>query len=126
MGMTYATLQLSNFVTRQSLAVEALVDTGATFLCVTEVIARQLGFDISSGDEQVVLLGDGRLQRVPRIAPIRISIGDRSYITEAVVLGDEPLLGVIPLEAMDLVVDPARQRLMPNPKHPHYPVALVK
>ena len=41
-------------------------------------------------------------------------------------LGDEPLLGVIPLEAMDLVVDPRQQRLVVNPRHPDYSVALAK
>jgi hypothetical protein len=47
-------------------------------------------------------------------------------VTEAIVLGDEPLLGVIPMEAMDLVVHPREQTLMVNPLHPNYPVALAK
>lgn len=44
----------------------------------------------------------------------------------ALVLGDEPLLGVIPLEAMDMVIDPRRQEVMVNPKHPNFPVYPVK
>jgi hypothetical protein len=36
------------------------------------------------------------------------------------------LLGVIPLEAMDLIVDPRQQILIVNPQHPNYPVALDK
>jgi hypothetical protein len=74
----------------------------------------------------VVTLADGRQRKVPRIAPIEIAYENRSYVTEAVVLGDEPLLGVIPLEAMDLMVDPRQQRLVVNPRHPNYPVALAK
>ena len=41
-------------------------------------------------------------------------------------LGNEPLMGVLPLEAMDLLVDPIRQRVTVNPAHPNYPVALAK
>ncbi len=41
-------------------------------------------------------------------------------------LGNEALLGVIPLDAMDLVIDPRQQTLVVNPQHPKYPVALAK
>jgi hypothetical protein len=50
----------------------------------------------------------------------------RSYVTEAVVLGNECLLGVLPLEAMDLIVDPRAQQVIANPQHPNYPVAMAK
>jgi hypothetical protein len=36
------------------------------------------------------------------------------------------LTGVLPLEAMDLLVDPKSQQLIVNPCHPNYPVALAK
>jgi hypothetical protein len=42
------------------------------------------------------------------------------------VLGNEPLLGVIPIEIMDLMVNPRLQQLTINPLHPNYPVALAK
>ncbi|MDO9227494.1 MAG: clan AA aspartic protease [Pseudomonadota bacterium] len=126
MGLAYATLQLTNLFNRKSVQVEALVDTGATFMCVTEEIATQLGFDVTEVSQQVVTLADGHMRKVPKIAPIEIAFENRSYVTEAIVLGNEPLLGVIPLEAMDLIVDPRRQRVVVNPQHPNYPVALAK
>lgn len=126
MGLTYAVLRLTNLFTKQQVQVKALVDTGATFMCVTEEIALQLGFDTDEVSRQTVTLADGHQRKVPKIAPIEIGFENRSYVTEAVVLGDEPLLGVIPLEAMDLVVDPRRQELVVNPQHPNYPVALAK
>jgi clan AA aspartic protease len=126
MGLTYAPLKLTNLFNRQSVEVNALVDTGATFMCVSEEVALQLGFDISEVSQQVVTLADGHQRKVPKIAPIEIMFGNRSYVTEAVVLGDEPLLGVIPMEAMDLIVDPRQQILIANPQHPNYPVALAK
>ena len=126
MGLTYAALKLTNLFTNQQVQINALVDTGATFLCVTEEIALQLGFDITEVRQQTVTLADGHQRKVPKIAPIEIVFENRSYVTESVVLGNEPLLGVIPLEAMDLVVDPRQQTLIVNPQHPNYPVALAK
>lgn len=126
MGLTYATLRLTNLYNHQNVQISALVDTGATFMCVTEEIALQLGFDISEVSQQMVTLADGHQRKVPKIAPVEIAFGNRSYVTEAVVLGNEALLGVIPMEAMDLVVDPRQQILIVNPQHPNYPVALAK
>ena len=126
MGTIHADLTITNLFTKQSLVTKALVDTGATFMCVTEAIAVQLGFDTTEVSRHLVTLADGRQIRVPRIAPIEIGFANRSYVTEALVLGDEPLMGVLPLEAMDLLVDPLRQQLVVNPEHPNFPVALAK
>ncbi|MDR0480471.1 MAG: retroviral-like aspartic protease family protein [Gallionellaceae bacterium] len=126
MGATYAELKLTNLFSKQSVTVNALVDTGATFMCVTESEAVQLGFDISEVTQHVVTLADGRQIKAPRIAPVEIAFGNRSYVTEALVLGNEPMMGVLPLEAMDLQVDPLRQQLVVNPAHPNFPVALAK
>ncbi len=126
MGLTYAKLKLTNLFNHHQVEINALVDTGATFMCVTEETALQLGFDITEVSQQLVTLADGHQRKVPKIAPIEIAFENRSYVTEAVVLGDEPLLGVIPLEAMDLIVDTRQQKLIANPQHPNYPVALAK
>jgi len=124
MGLTYVDLKLTNLFNKKSLAVRALVDTGAT--CVTREIALQLGFDVEEMSTHVVTMADGRQIKVPRIAPIEIGFTNRSYVTEALVLGDECLMGVLPLEAMDLVIDPLRQQVLVNPAHPNFPVALAK
>lgn len=126
MGLTYAPLTLVNLFNRKQIDIDALVDTGATFMCVTEEMALQLGFDISEVSRQVVTLADGHQRKVPKIAPVEIRFDNRSYVTEAVVLGNEALLGVLPLEAMDLIVDARQQKLTVNPLHPNYPVALAK
>ena len=126
MGLTYAKLRLTNLFNHQQVQINALVDTGAIFMCVTEEIAMQLGFDINEVSQQTVTLADGHQRKVPKIAPIEIVFENRSYVTEAVVLGNEPMMGVIPMEAMDLMVDPRNQTLIVNPQHPNYPVALAK
>lgn len=38
--------------------------------------------------------------------------------TDAYVLGDEPLIGVVPIEAMDCIIEPRHQQLVVNPAHP--------
>lgn len=126
MGTTYATLKLTNLFSKSSVEVKALVDTGATFLCIPAAVALQLGFDIEEAATAAVTLADGSQKRVPRLAPIEIAFSNRTYATEAFVLGDEALMGVLPLEAMDLLVDPVRQQLIVNPEHPNFAVALAK
>ena len=126
MGLTYAKLELVNLFNKKQVSVNALVDSGATHMCVTAEVALQLGYDIDEVSTHVVTLAYGRQTKVPRIGPIEIRFENRAYMTEAMVLGDESLMGVLPLEAMDLVLDPRGQRLMVNPAHPNYPVAHVK
>ena len=50
MGLTHVELQLTNLFSRKSMRVRALVDTGAMFLCVTQEIAVQLGFDTEEAE----------------------------------------------------------------------------
>ena len=126
MGLTYAKLCLTNLFNRKKLTIRALVDTGATFMCVTEEVALQLGFDTTEVSQQIVPLADGHQRKVPKIAPIEIAFDNRTYVTEALVLGNECLMGVLPLEAMDLLVDPRTQQIVVNPAHPNYPVAYAK
>ncbi len=126
MGLIHTDLKLTNLFTEQSVNIRAMVDTGAMHMCVTAEIARQLGFDVEEMPRVLVRVADGRHVKVPSIAPIRIEFSNRSYTTEALVLGEEPLVGVLPLEAMDLVVDPVQQQIMVNPLHPNFPVFPVK
>jgi hypothetical protein len=60
------------------------------------------------------------------IGPLRVHFADRYCDLSALVLGDEPLLGAVPMEMMDLVLHPASQKLTVNPASPFVPVALAK
>ena len=73
MGLTYADLKRTNLFTKQSVNVRALVDSGATFMCVTEAMALQLRFDPSEVSTQFVRIADGRQLKVPKIAPVEIA-----------------------------------------------------
>ena len=123
MELVYADFTLINLFTRKSVAIRALVDTGATDVLVTPEIAKQLDFDLEEVSQKTVVMADGRRVSAPRLAPVEIRFGDRLVCTEVLVLADECLVGVIALEAMDLVVDPKGLRVIPNPKHPDGPCA---
>ena len=126
MGLARANLKLTNLFTQKSIDISALVYTGAVHMCVTEAQARQLGFDPEECSTQIVTLADGRQKEVAKIRPVEVAFANRTYATEALVLGDEALLGVLPLEAMDLLVDPRSPMVVVNPAHPNFPVTLAK
>ena len=126
MGHVFAKLELSN-PRREDLAplaVNALADTGALMLCIPEHVAIQLDLEAESMRE--VSVADGRSTRVPYVGPIKVAFGKRFCYVGALVLGDEVLLGVVPMEDMDLVVDPARRKLTVDPVSPNLPHARVK
>ena len=125
MGMVHADISLTNLFTQKCVNVRTMVDTGTTHMVVPAGIAIELGFDLEEVKAFSLTVADARRIRCPCIGPIQIRLGDRCYKTEAAVLGDECLMGVIPLEAMDLVVDPKRQCVTANPMHPDGPVFLA-
>jgi clan AA aspartic protease len=96
----------------RSLTVTALVDTGATTLVINKDICNKLGLSIVN--TRTVSLAGGQEAYCKITEPVRIIWKDRDTDCRAWVLPgeDEPLLGVIPLEDMDLIVDPRRQELI--------------
>src|SRR5262249_28753964 len=97
--------------------VDALADTGAIHLCIPEHIAVQLRLEES--DRREVTLANGSRQLISYVGPIQISVANRMGFTGAMVLGDQVLLGAIPMEDMDLVVNPRTRQVIPNPEHPN-------
>ena len=126
MGLLYADIELSN--ARQGdlspLVVSALVDSGALHLCIPQHVALQLKLDTL--DRRIVNLADGEPHEVDYVGPIRVRFANRQCMVGALVLGDEPLLGAIPMEDMDLVVSPARLSLTVNPANPNIAVSVAK
>lgn len=58
--------------------------------------------------------------------PVIIECEGHSTTLEALVGGDEMLLGQVVLESLDLLPDCKNQRLIPNPANLDYPVAMIK
>lgn len=103
---------------------DAVVDTGAVRCVVPAHVLQTLGL-VTAG-QRVAEYADGRLDVVPVTEPFSLEIMGRQEYETAMVLGDEVLVGQTALERMDLHVDCAGQRLIPNPAHPDQPVTKVK
>jgi hypothetical protein len=69
---------------------------------------------------------DGRQEALEVTEPLIVDIDGRDTVEEALVLGDEVLIGQTILEKLDLFVDCAGRRLVPNPDHPDQPVTKIK
>ncbi len=69
---------------------------------------------------------DGRKESVGVTEPLIIEFLRRDTLEEALVLGDEVLIGQTVLEKLDLLADCANQRLVPNPAHPSQPVTKIR
>jgi clan AA aspartic protease len=94
-----------------------LVDTGAITLCINENIQEILQFPVIE-EKRRSRLANGQIAECDVVAPVEIRFKDRRCLTSAIVLpGDsEPLLGAIPLEEMNVLINPLRQEL--TPAHP--------
>jgi len=125
MGQIFVNITLSNPAKEELISIEqtALVDTGALFLCVPEHLAIQL--QLKEFEKREVTIADGSKKLVPYVGPIKINYLNRMCITGALVLGDMILLGAIPIEDMDLIIDPAQLKLTVNPQNPNIAGALV-
>ena len=131
MGLVYADIELTNTgdaeVARRGLMpqdevrrtiVNMLVDSGAYTLCINERVREELGLEIV--DHETGTLADGTRLTVPIATAVNVRFENRRTTVSPLVLpGDaEVLLGAIPMEGMDLVVDLRRQMLLVNPLHP--------
>jgi len=102
----------------------ALVDTGAVHLYIPQHIACLL--KLQQLEEREVTVADGSERLVPYVGPIKITFKNRNCFTGAMVLGEEVLLGAIPMEDMDLVVVPSQLKVTVNPQSPNIPISVAK
>ncbi len=99
--------------------VNALVDSGAYNLSINETVRAQL--DLPFIQKQFATLADESLIEIDLVGPVEVHFENRQTTVNAIVLpGDaEILLGAIPMEDMDVLIDPRQQKLIVNPKHPY-------
>ena len=139
MGMVYADIELISgddlvlhrrgFITEDKIKrmkVSALVDSGAYMLVINDHIKEQL--DLPVLEEQTARLADESEIRVGVVGPVEVRFENRSTTLRAMVFPGhaEPLLGSIPMEDLDVVIDPKQQRLIVNPENPYIARKSVK
>lgn len=124
MGLAHAEIQLRNPRNSQAMNVTAMADSGSLLLCIPRHVAIQLQLD--ELEKREVTLADGSSQLVPYVGPVEVHFENRRCYTGALVLGDEPLLGAVPMEDMDVLIHPAMRTLIVNPNSPNIAVSPVK
>jgi len=126
MGLRHARLRLTN-ARRPELApveVDALADAGALHLCIPQHVAIQL--QLEELEKREITIADGSKRLVPYMGPVMVSFANRRCYVGAMVIGDEALLGTIPMEDMDLVVLPGARQVAVNPENPNIAVSIAK
>jgi clan AA aspartic protease len=139
MTLTYADIELFNNADEmlcengylstdkiRKVNITAMADSGAIRLAINEKIKNELGLRVRQ--QLNISLADGTKRTLDVAGPIRLKFQDRDCITDAFVLPDneEPLIGAVPMELMDLVVVPTQNKLMYNPLHPDGPLYSMK
>jgi clan AA aspartic protease len=137
MGLTYANIELVNQTDAEDyrrkyigedevrqITVHAMVDTGSIMLCINDTIKEALGLDVIG--KRRSQLANGLILELDVVGPVVVRYLDRDCVTRALILPDdqEPLLGAIPMEEMDLYVNPGRNELLPV--HPEGPIMSLK
>jgi clan AA aspartic protease len=133
MGLIYAEIELINsedivlarrFMIGEEeikkLKINILVDTGIVYMCINETIQAQLQLPVV--EKRKGQLANGSIVEYDVVGPIEVKFKNRRCSVDAMVLpGDnEPLLGAIPLEDMDVLIHPYKQELIVNPEHPYF------
>jgi clan AA aspartic protease len=108
----------------RSVEADAMVDTGAVRSCVPQPLLDRLG--LQPADHSVVEYANGQKEAVGVAYGILFDIFNRRTSDDALVLGDEVLIGQTLLEKMDLLVDCTKQRLVPKPAHADVAVNKLK
>ena len=94
----------------RSVTIKALVDTGATTLIINDEICNQLGLE-TIRTKTANLAGGGK-GLCKETEAVQIQWKDRFVTINAIAFPEgKPLLGVIPLEYMDLMINPVTQEL---------------
>jgi clan AA aspartic protease len=126
MGLIVAKILLENprEPALEGIEVETLVDSGAVHLCIPEHLQIQL--KLAEIDKKEVTLADGSKKLVPYVGPVQIRFKNRIGFAGALVLGDQALLGAIPMEDLDLMVLPKEKVLDVNPNSPNIGTSIAK
>ena len=125
MGMVFAEITLTNPMDKgfaregyikavdiRAVTVTAVVDTGAMNLFITEELHKKLGLAVKG--EKIVVTANGQRVRCFVTEAVEIKWKDRDFDVPAMVIpgGEKVLLGAIPLEGLDLMVNPVSQELI--------------
>ena len=103
---------------------DAVVDTGAVCSVLPQHVADILGAQVLG--QRRAQYADGRSEVVNVVGPLQFEINGRTTLEEALVLGNEVLIGQTVLEKMDWLVDCTNRKLVGNPAHHDEQILMVR
>ena len=133
MGLVYADIELINgedlILAKRNIigedkikrmTVKMLADSGAYMMAINETIQEQLQLQVK--EKRKAQMANGSIEEYDVVGSIEVKFKNRRCSIDAFVLpGDnEPLLGAIPMEDMDVLIHPLKQELVVNPDHPYF------
>jgi clan AA aspartic protease len=133
LGLVYAEIELINAddlaLARKSIidkdevkrmSINMLVDSGAYMMAINETIQEQLQLPFI--EKRKSIMANGSVEEHDVVGPIVVKFKNRQAVCNAVVLqgNNEPLLGAIPMEEMDVLIHPLRNELVVHPEHPYF------
>jgi predicted aspartyl protease len=95
---------------------EALVDTGATGLSLPRQLVQQLGLLPIRTRRAITTVG---VRDVPTFGAVKLTVLGRDCVCDVSEVDDAcpMLIGQVPLELMDFIVDPGSRQVLGNPAH---------
>lgn len=139
MGITYAEIELiraddlalvrAGYLEADQvnqLRVTALVDSGASMLTLSHSLSQRL--NLAKVDQMEAELADGSIIQAEVVGPVEVRFANRRTVVNALVVPAETdvLLGAIPMQGMDVWIDPKREQLVVNPNSPDTARMLLK
>ncbi len=100
----------------RTVEIDAIVDTGATYVCIGREEIERLGLPFHNTVS--IKTANGPTER-RTFEGAKIELNDRTFVMEVMENDDDTpaLIGYLLLEALDFVVDPKTQSVIPNPAH---------
>ncbi len=110
MGITHSKITLKSTPTSMGVPIVLMVDSGADYSVVPKSVLQSLGIEprrrvtivLADGTRRERMVGDLYYQFEDLLAPAPVIFGED---------GDEPMLGVVTLEALGLLLDPLRRMI---------------
>lgn len=129
MGKVTARIRVENWLDAEMLATgsrtekprvvetDALVDTGAVKFCLKTSVIQKLGLRPIGEIKSRTMSARSEARRI--FSPVSLEIQGRTGHYDVVEVPDSlpNIIGQIPLEDLDWVVDCRNQKLIPNPEH---------
>jgi clan AA aspartic protease len=126
MDLIYSDLSLANLRKPElkPMQVRALADSCALHLRIPKHIVIPL--DLEELCTREVTTADGSQHLCPYVGPIQLKFENKGCFASALVLGNEVLLGAVPMVDMDVLLSPAKQAGIVNPESPNISTSIAK